>query len=252
MVAGKVAVVTGAGGGIGQATAELLAREGARVAVLDRNEAGAAETARRISEQGGQALAVGVDIAHEAQVKAAFERALGAFGRVDILVNNAALFIMKGLEATPEEWRELTDVNLIGTSLCDRYATAEMKKVGGGAIVNLGSISSFIAQKGLMTYAATKAAIVQMTRSMAWDLAEHKIRVNSVCPGPIWTPALTAEVERLGYPRAEFEAAEGQKIMLGRIGEASEVAEAIVFLASDRASYITASALMVDGGFIHI
>ncbi|MDX2052394.1 MAG: SDR family NAD(P)-dependent oxidoreductase [Polyangiaceae bacterium] len=249
---GKVAIVTGAGGGIGRASAEIFAREGARVAVLDVNEEAAKATALEIEKRGGAALAIGVDISNESSVKTAFARAQSAFGDTDVLVNNAAIFIMKGLEATPEEWRRLTDVNLIGTSLCSRYGVEQMKKKGAGAIVNIGSISSFIAQKGLMTYAATKAAIVQMTRSMAWDLAEFKIRVNSVCPGPIWTPALVSEVERLGYPRDEFEKMEGQKIMLNRIGEPHEVGEAVAFLASDAASYITASSLMVDGGFVAI
>jgi len=247
---GKTAIVTGAGGGIGAATAQILAREGARVALLDINQAAAEAEAQVIEKNGGKALGLGCDISNEAAIKAAFERVQSSFGDTDVLVNNAAVFIMKGLEATPEDWRRLTDVNLIGTSLCARYASEQMKRRGGGAIVNLGSISSFVAQRGLMTYAATKAAIVQMTRSMAWDLAEFKIRVNSVCPGPIWTPALTSEVERLGYSRPDFEKLEGQKMMLGRIGEASEVGEAVAFLASDAASYITASSLMVDGGFV--
>lgn len=251
-VQGKIALVTGAGGGIGAASALLLAREGARVAVVDINEQAAHTTAQEIERNGGVALALTADIANEASVQAAFKRVQGSFGDINILVNNAAIFIMKGLDATPEEWRQVMDVNIIGTSLCSRYGAEQMKRQGGGAIVNIGSISSFIAQKGLMTYAATKAAIVQMTRSMAWDLADAKIRVNAVCPGPIWTPALVREVDRLGYDRANFDKLEGQKIMLSRIGEASEVAEAVAFLASDAASYITASSLMVDGGFVAI
>lgn len=237
----KVAIVTGGGSGIGEATAKLFASRGAKVVVFDRD---------RAAERIPGVVALQVDISNEAQIRAGFEEVVRRFGGVDVLVNNAAIFVMKGLDATAEEWRRCIDVNMIGTALCSRYAVAEMKKRGGGAIVVLGSISSFIAQPDLMVYSATKSALVQMARNMAIDHAKDKIRVNCVCPGPIWTPALRNEVERVGMSIEEFDVLERKKIPLDRVGEPEEVAEAIYFLASDAASYITAATLMVDGGYI--
>jgi NAD(P)-dependent dehydrogenase (short-subunit alcohol dehydrogenase family) len=247
---GKIAIVTGGGSGIGAATARRLARAGAAVGVLDQDEAGARAIADGIQTAGGRALGVRVDVRHEAEVAAAVGAVGDAFGGVDVLVNNAAVFVMKGVEATADDWRLACDVNLLGTSLCTRFAVDQMKRRSGGAIVNLGSISSYIAQPGLMVYSATKAALVQMTRNLALDLAPHGIRVNCVCPGPIWTPALEREVVRSGRPRADFEADEAKRVFLDRVGQPEEVAEAILFLASDAASYITAASLMVDGGLV--
>ena len=157
----KVAVVTGGATGIGEATAELFAEEGARVAIVDRDPAGAT-VANRID----RARFYRADISSEDDVRDAMVRAETDFGGIDILVNNAAVFVLKGLDATREDWRQSLDVNIIGTSLCTRYAAESMKKRGGGAIVNLSSISAFIAQPEFLTYSATKAALVNMTRCM--------------------------------------------------------------------------------------
>jgi NAD(P)-dependent dehydrogenase (short-subunit alcohol dehydrogenase family) len=246
---GKAAVVTGAAAGIGAATAELFAAEGAQVTLLDIDEAG--ETvARAIRERGDTALYVQADIAQEPEIRRAMASAQQAFGRIDILVNNAAAFVFKGLEATPDDWRRSFDVNVIGTALCSRYASEIMKKTGGGAIVNLGSISSFVAQPGFITYSATKAALVQMTRNMALDLAPSNIRVNCVCPGTIRTSASERHMRQTGMTEAQFLAEQAPLHLLNRIGTAREVAFAILFLASDEASFITAAALMVDGGYL--
>ena len=240
----KVAVVTGGATGIGEATAELFAEEGARVAIFDRDPAG--ETvANRIES----ARFYRADISSEDDVRDAMERAETDFGGIDILVNNAAVFVLKGLDATPEEWRQSLDVNIIGTSLCTRYASESMKKRGGGAIVNLSSISGFIAQPEFLTYSATKAALVNMTRCMALDLAAYGIRVNCVCPGTIRTAATDRHREQTGETEEEFLAENAPMYLLNRVGTPREVAYAILFLASDEASFITATPLLVDGGY---
>ena len=246
---GKVAVVTGAANGIGEATAELFAEEGAAVVIVDVDPQGAG-VAQRIEGRSGRALFVEADVAKEADVRRSMVRAEEAFGRVDILVNNAATFVLKGLEATPEEWRRSLDVNVIGTALCSRYAAAIMKRHGGGSIVNLGSISSFIAQPEFITYSATKAALLNMTRCMALDLAGDNIRVNCVCPGTIHTPAVDRIIAETGMTEEQFTAKEAPLHLLNRIGQPREVAYAILFLASDEASFITATPLMVDGGYV--
>ena len=240
----KVAVVTGGATGIGEATAELFAEEGARVAIVDRDPAGAT-VANRID----RARFYRADISSEDDVRDAMVRAETDFGGIDILVNNAAVFVLKGLDATREDWRQSLDVNIIGTSLCTRYAAESMKKRGGGAIANLSSISAFIAQPEFLTYSATKAALVNMTRCMALDLARDGIRVNCVCPGTIRTAATDRHMEQTGETEEEFLAENAPMHLLNRVGTPREVAYAILFLASDEASFITATPLMVDGGY---
>jgi len=248
-LAGRAAIITGGAAGIGRATAELFAEEGARVVVADLDEKSGDETVSVIEGKGGEAIFVATDVSREDDAQRLCEQALRVFGRVDILVNNAATFVLKGLEASIEDWRRSLDVNVVGTALVSRFAGEAMKRSGGGAIVNLGSISSFIAQPQFVTYSATKAALVQMTRNMALDLAPFGIRVNCVCPGTILTRASQDHMERVGMTLEEFVAEEGPKHLLGRVGKPREVAYAILFLASDEASFITGTHLMVDGGY---
>ena len=245
----KVAIVTGGGSGIGQATAELFAEEGAGVAIFDIDEASGRRTADQITQMGGRAFFIRTDISDEASVSESVAETSRRFGRLDILVNNAAAFVLKGLDASTADWRRVLEVNVVGTALCSRYAAEQMKKAGKGAIVNLGSISSFVAQPSFVTYSSTKAAILQMTRNMALDLGPFGIRVNCVCPGTILTRASRDHMEQAGMTLEEFVAQEGPKHILGRIGEPREVAYAILFLASDEASFITGAHLMVDGGY---
>ena len=245
----KVAIVTGAGSGIGQATAELFSEEGARVVVADVDARGGDATARAIREKGGSVLFVHADISKDSDAQKISQEAIKSFGRIDLLVNNAATFVLKGFEATVEEWQRSLGVNVMGTALVTKYAVEQMKKNGGGSIVNLGSISSFIAQPNFFAYSATKAAILQMTRNMAMDLGPFGIRVNCVCPGSILTPASFRHMEKVGLTLEQFNREEGAKTFLGRAGQPREVAWAILFLASDEASYITGASFMVDGGY---
>jgi NAD(P)-dependent dehydrogenase (short-subunit alcohol dehydrogenase family) len=248
-LADKVALVTGAADGIGAATAELFAEEGAAVVLGDIDDAGGAATCARIVNAGGQAVFVHADISDETQAASLAAAAEQRFGRLDILVNNAAAFVLKGLDATRADWQRSLDVNVIGTSMVTRAAADVMSRHGGGAIVNLASISSFVAQPQFVTYSATKAAILQMTRNLALDLAPSKIRVNCVCPGTILTRASRDHMARVGMTLDEFVAAEAPKHLLNRVGDPREVAYAILFLASDEASFITGTHLMVDGGY---
>jgi NAD(P)-dependent dehydrogenase (short-subunit alcohol dehydrogenase family) len=248
---GKIAVVTGGADGIGKATCEVFGREGAAVVIADVNVEKGRAVAEAIVSRGGRALFVETDVADEASIVRMVGQAVKAFHGINILVNNAAVFVLRGIDATVEEWKRILDVNVVGVSLVTKHVVPEIRKAGGGAIVNLGSISSFIAQPQFVTYNATKAAIATMTRCMALDLAADNIRVNAVCPGTVWTQIVERITREKGMDRktADADPAWGGASMLKRIADPEEIARAILFLASDDASYVTAAHLMVDGGY---
>ena len=250
-LSGKVAVITGAGAGIGRATAELFAEEGASVVIAERDEATGRDAAERIKQSGGKALFVRTDVADESSVAKMAVETVAAFGAIHILVNNAAIFILRGIEATPEEWRQMLDVNVMGPALVAKHVVPSIKKAGGGAIVNLASISSIIAQPHYVTYNTTKTAILGMNRCMAMDLAPDNIRVNAVCPGVVWTQIVERQAIAMGLDRAAADVhpqwAGAQLIQ--RCADPREIAYAILFLASDEASFITGTHLMVDAGY---
>lgn len=249
----KVAIVTGGAAGIGAATCELFAEEGARVVIADVDETQGAAVADHINKLGGAAIFVRIDVAQDADAQRLTETAINHFGGVDVLVNNAAVFVLKGLDATVEDWQRSLGVNVVGTSLVSRYASQAMKRnndgAGRGAIVNLGSISSFAAQPEFVAYSASKAALVQMTRNMAMDLAPFNIRVNCVCPGTIITSASERHSALLGITLEQFAIECAPLHLLNRCGQPREVAYPILFLASEEASFITGTHLMVDGGY---
>jgi dihydroanticapsin dehydrogenase len=249
-LAGKVAIVTGAAKGIGRGIAEVFTEEGARVAVLDWDAKAGAETARAL--QGS--VFVETDVSDERSVERAVEEAVSALGALHVVVNNAAVFIQKGIEATVEEWQRVMAVNIMGPALVAKHAVPHIRRAGGGAIVNIGSVSGFIAQKGFLTYNATKAAIVEMTRCMALDLVDDNIRVNGVCPGAVWSSTVQGMAEELGLSRDEAALRPnlGAEQILKRIADPREIGYAALYLASDEASFVTGANLMVDGGWTAI
>lgn len=245
----KVAVVTGGASGIGRATALRFAAEGVSVAILDRDSLRGEEVSREIREQGNKSLFVPTDISIESQVREALEKTESHFGKLDILVNNAAAFVFGSYEVGQADWERVLSVNVMGTALCSKYAIPAMIRAGGGAIVNVSSISGFVAQERSLPYNTSKAALLGLNRGLAMDLAPHNIRVNAIAPGCIDTPQLRADIARAGMTFEQGLALEGPLHLLNRYGTAEEVANAILFLASDEASFITGTCLMVDGGY---
>ena len=243
---GKVAIVTGGAQGIGRGIAEVFAEAGGRVAILDRDVEVGTATA---SELG--LLFVEADVSDEAGVERAVERVVSDFGGLHVLVNNAAIFVLKGLEASVEDWQRVMAVNVMGPALVAKHAVPHIRRTGGGAIVNIGSVSSFIAQKGMLTYNATKAAIAEMTRCLALDLAEHGIRVNGVCPGAVWSSQVQRLAREKGLTReqAALQPNLGAEQIMKRIADPREIGYAALFLASDEASFMTGAHVMVDGGW---
>ena len=246
---GKVAVITGAGSGIGAATAELFGQEGAAVLLADRDLPGAQAVAGRISAAHSQALAVDADIADERAVAAMVRTALDTWGRIDILVNNAAVRSDLDIGSfTTAEFERVFGANLKGPLLCCKHVLPIMLDAGGGSIVNVASISATCGIAGQALYAPSKGGLLQMTRQLAVEFAPRKIRVNAVSPGTIVTPLLGT------LPADPADWSEEHKWLLahhpiGRFGQPGEVATAILFLASDEASFITGANLAVDGGY---
>jgi NAD(P)-dependent dehydrogenase (short-subunit alcohol dehydrogenase family) len=245
----KVALVTGGASGIGRATALRFAREGALVAILDRDAGNGEKVLSELHAQNFKAIFLPADISVEEQVRDATEKVEKEFGALHILVNNAAAFVFGSYDVEQSDWNRILSVNILGTSFCSKYAIPVMIRSGGGAIVNVSSISGLIAQERSLPYNTTKAALLGFTRCLAMDLAAQKIRVNAVAPGCIDTPQLRADLERAGMTFEQGMAVEGALHMLNRYGTADEVANAILFLASDEASFITGTCLMVDGGY---
>jgi dihydroanticapsin dehydrogenase len=247
---GKVAVVTGGGSGIGKATARLFAAEGARVVLADIDHDSAVDAAEVIGRDGGIAIALPCDISQEAQSRDLMSATVERFGRIDILVNCAARFLMKGgHEADEKDWRDIFATNVTGTALCSRYAAEQMKLIGGGAIIIVSSISGMTADPGYATYSSSKAALLMLARSLAIDFGAWNIRVNSISPGAVNTPALRRELLRENISQEQFETNLFGRQCVKRVIQPDDVARCILFLASDDAAVMTAANLVVDAGF---
>jgi NAD(P)-dependent dehydrogenase (short-subunit alcohol dehydrogenase family) len=247
--AGKTAFVTGGARGIGGAVAELLAERGANVAIVDRARDEAEALARRLSGQGAKAIAIPADVTVGEAVRAAVARTVEAFGEIDVVSNNAGIQRYGTVETTTEtEWDDVINVNLRSVYLVCRHAITHLK-ARRGAIVNMASVQSFATQKSVAAYTTGKHGLIGLTRSMALDFAGDGVRVNAVAPGSVDTPLLRWAIGLDPNPEALMKTVRGMH-PLGRIATPREVAEAVAFLASDRASFVTGATLVVDGGLL--
>ena len=250
---GKSALVTGGASGIGRATALAFAREGARVAVADILEEAAQSTVAEIEAMGGQALAIACDVTDDDAVKAMIAATVDAFGSLDCAFNNAGIAPyqvnaggQKIADVAPEAWRRLIDVNLTGVWLCLRHEVAQMRAQGsGGVIINTASILGLVGSATSSAYVAAKHGVVGLTKTAAADHAEDNIRVNAVCPGYIETPMTEETMRRRGGRILA-------RVPMARMGKAGEIAEAVVWLCSPKASFVTGVSWAVDGGYTAI
>jgi NAD(P)-dependent dehydrogenase (short-subunit alcohol dehydrogenase family) len=245
---GRAALITGGGSGIGRASALTFAAEGARVVVVDWKPAAGRETVDLIRAQGQAAIFVEADVSQEADAERMVASAVEAFGRLDILFNNAAVQVFGTIpETSASDWHKVMDVNLKGIYLGCKYAIPQMISQGGGCIVNMSSALGLVGDPTLPAYGATKGGILAMTKSMAQAHGRQNIRVNCICPGDVETPLVKEYFDRQPDP-AESRRQVASHYALGRIGRPEEIAQVAVFLASDESSFLTGTAVVADGG----
>ena len=244
---GKVALITGGGTGIGRATALAFAREGAKVAVVGRRLETLLDVVKVVKEAGGDAIAVCCDVSRAADVQSAVRKVAETFGKLNVLVNNAGVLHVSTIEEIPEdEWDRLIDANLKGPFLMCRAALPEFRKVGGGAIVNVGSVLGLVAMKKRAAYCASKGGVTLLTKAIAIDHGHENIRANCICPSIVETELVSQLFNTPDGDRAKRERL--ATIPLGRMGRPTDVAELAVYLASDESSWLTGAAIPIDGG----
>ena len=247
-LAGKVALITGAGAGIGQATAELFAKEGAAVGVVDLNEATGRETAARITGNGGRAIFIQADVSQPGPVENMFRATVEAFGKLDIVFNNAGLVFQGRVEDnTPEEWEAQIGSTLTSVFLGCKYGIPYLRQNGGGVLINMSSVAGVKGITNRAIYSAAKAGVAGLTRAIALDYAPEKIRAVYLTPATIETPSLRDRINNSPDPAAARKAFEARQ-PIGRLGQPNDVAYAALYLASDEASFLTGCNFAVDGG----
>ena len=248
LVAGKVALVTGASSGIGRATALAFAREGAKVVVADVTVEGGEETVAQVKKAGGEAIFVKTDVSKAVEVEALVAKAVATYGRLDCAHNNAGIAgnAKTIVDDTEDNWDRILAINLKGVWLCMKYELAHMLKQGSGAIVNTASGAGLIGVRRGGAYVASKHGVVGLTKTAALEYAKSGIRINAVCPGSILTPMQDPVIN--GDPAIEAQI--GARHPIGRMGTAEEVAAAIHWLCSDAASFVTGHAMVIDGGYV--
>ncbi|MDX2215568.1 MAG: SDR family NAD(P)-dependent oxidoreductase [Oculatellaceae cyanobacterium bins.114] len=244
----RVSLITGAGSGIGQATALRFASEGAIVVIADRNLEAAEKTQHLIEQSGGTGHAIALDVTQEQQVAEAISTTVQQFGRLDVLHNNAGISILKPItETTEADWDQLFNVNLKGVFFGCKHAIPIMVQQGGGVIINTASELAIVGQPLYTAYCATKGGVLAFTRALSVEWAAKGIRINAVCPGPVQTPMLQAEFDLASNPTAEA-IATIQSIPVGRLGAPDDIARVALFLASDDAVFVHGAAIVADGG----
>jgi NAD(P)-dependent dehydrogenase (short-subunit alcohol dehydrogenase family) len=244
----KVALITGAGSGIGRATAKIFAREGARLALVDVVENGGHETLQMVKQLGADAAFIRADVSKSAEVNAAVDGAVAKYGRLDCAFNNAGIGGAGRLthEYGEEEWNRVISINLTGVWLCMKAEITQMLKQGSGAIVNTSSIMGLAGAIRVPAYTAAKHGVAGLTKAAALEYGRHGIRINAVCPAPIYTPMLISAFEK----RPDMEERYARSEPMKRLGQPEEVGEAVAWLCSDRASYVTGLPMPVDGGYL--
>jgi NAD(P)-dependent dehydrogenase (short-subunit alcohol dehydrogenase family) len=250
----RVAIVTGGANGIGEATAKLFAQNNYAVAIIDIVDR-VEQVATEIKADGGECLFMKGDVSNESHVKAFVDQVTRVYGRIDALINNAGIVVVKPLEEIDwTDFRRVVDVNLGGIFLFCKHVLPIMKRQPGGAIVNMGSVSGHVGQIDHTIYGATKGAIIAFTRGLAWEVARHDIRVNSISPGSVDTPMLRSDIEleskRTGIPYDRVRKEREAEQAFNRWADPKEIAEAILFLAGEKASFITGTDLLVDCGWV--
>jgi NAD(P)-dependent dehydrogenase (short-subunit alcohol dehydrogenase family) len=249
MVESRVVLVTGGGYGIGRGIVQEFASHHEAVVIADLNDERGTLLESSIRVSGGQALFVHADVRVEAQIQALIERTIGAFGRIDVLCNNAGIErYRRPEEYTLDDWNDISETNLRGAFLCTKYAHPFLKE-RCGCIIHISSVQAFANEGRISAYAATKAGLLGLTRSMALDFASEGIRVNAICPGAIQTGMMEAFLDREADPEEAVQTL-GRSIPLGRVGQPADIARVAYFLASPAASYMTGATLIVDGGLL--
>ena len=250
---GKTALVTGGASGIGFATALLFLEEGAKVAIADISEEGGRKAVRNLKKLGFKALFIKTDVTKETEVRSTIRKVVHEFGKLDILFNNAGIFIHGAVDKlTEEEWDRIMDINLKGVFLCSKHTIPQMRKQGHGVIVNNASCNAVIADYDDPAYCASKGGVAMLTRAMAVDYARENIRVNAVLFGEIETPMTRFEAKCINANYSDYCKKVASQHPIGRLGRPEEAAKAVLFLASDDSSFVTGAFLLVDGGLTAI
>ena len=246
----KIAIVTGGSSGIGKAICELFTEEGAKVVIADIDVEGGQKVSNNINNLGGESAFIKTDVSVESEVSNTVQETVQLFGDVNILVNNAAAFVFGRVEeVTASDWQKVMGVNVIGPSLMAKHVLPVMTDSGGGSIVNIASVSSFIAQPRFVPYNSSKGALLQLTRCMALDMAPHNIRVNCICPGYVRTEGAQRHMELNNMTEEEFNREGSASNFQNRVAKPREIAYGALFLASSEASFVTGAPLMMDGGW---